>query len=265
MDKVMVILQKEWLDLKQQRGLLLGILLPPLFLVLLPIGVLYGTRLAPSGNLTNTNSLNPLVERLPALAGMTPQEVGQTITGMQFSILYLLLPLMIPSIIAAYSIVGEKTSRTLEPVLATPVRIWELLLGKSLIALIPAVGLTWLGGGIFIAAAAALAVSSRVFAAIVTPGWLIILLLWTPLLALIAIAAMTAISSRVNDPRTAQQFAAWVVVPFLLLFFGQLTGLVVVGPVLTLGVFVALVPLTVLSIWGATRLFQREVILTRWK
>jgi ABC-2 type transport system permease protein len=265
MDKVIVILHKEWLDLKQQRGLLLGILLPPLFLVLLPIGILYGTRLVPGGSLTNANSLNSLIERLPALAGMTQQEVGQAIVGMQFNILFLLLPLMIPSIIAAYSIVGEKTSRTLEPVLATPVRTWELLLGKSLTALIPAIGLTWLVGGIYIAATAVLAVSPRVFAAIVTPGWLIILLLWTPMLTLIAIAAMTAISSRVNDPRTAQQFAAWAVVPFMALFFGQLTGLVVVGPILTLGVFVALIPITILAIWIATRLFQREVILTRWK
>jgi ABC-2 type transport system permease protein len=262
MDKVLVILHKEWLDLKQQRGLLLGILLPPLFIVLLPIGILYGARLVPGGSLTNTNSL---IGRLPALAGMTQQEAGQAIVGMQFSILFLLLPLMIPSIIAAYSIVGEKTSRTLEPVLATPVRTWELLFGKSLTALIPAVGLTWLVGGIFIAATAVLAVSPRVFAAIVTPGWLIILLLWTPLLTLIAIAAMTAISSRVNDPRTAQQFAAWAVVPFMALFFGQLTGLVVVGPALTLGVFIVLIPIAILSIWGAARLFQREVILTRWK
>jgi ABC-2 type transport system permease protein len=262
MDKVMVILQKEWLDLKQQRGLLLGILLPPLFLVLLPIGILYATRYAPGGNFSDTNSF---ILRLPALAGMTSQEIGQTIVGMQFSILFLLLPLMIPSIIAAYSIVGEKTSRTLEPLLATPVRTWELLLGKSLAALIPAVGLTWFVGGIFVGATAALAVSSRVFAAIVTPGWLIILLLWTPLLTTIAIAAMTVISSRVNDPRTAQQFAAWVIVPFMALFFGQLTGLVVVSPAFTLGVFIVLVPLAFLSIWGAARLFQREVILTRWK
>ncbi len=265
MDKVIVILQKEWLDVRHQRGLLLGILLPPLFFVLLPIAILYGARYVAGGNFTNLNSLNGLAERLPALAGMTSLEVGQALIGMQFSILYLLLPLMIPSIIAGYSIVGEKTSRTLEPLLATPIRTWELLLGKCLAALIPAVAITWVVGAIFTAATAALAISSRVFAAIITPGWIIVLLLWTPLLSLIAIAVMTAISSRVNDPRTAQQFAAWVVVPFLAVFFGQLTGLIVVGPAFTLSVFVVLIPLAVLTMWVATRLFQREVILTRWK
>jgi len=39
----------------------------------------------------------------------------------------------------------------------------------------------------------------------------------------------------------------------------------VLGLGFTLSVVVLLLVLAVLSIWGASRLFQREVILTRWK
>ena len=42
MNKIAVILQKEWLELRQQRGLLLGVILPPLLLTVLPLGTAYG-------------------------------------------------------------------------------------------------------------------------------------------------------------------------------------------------------------------------------
>jgi ABC-2 type transport system permease protein len=174
------------------------------------------------------------------------------------------MPLLIPSIIAAYSIVGEKSKRTLEPLLAAPVRTSELLLGKALAALIPAVAITWVCGAVFVAGMAAVALSPRVFAAIVGPGWLILLLLCSPLLALIAIAVSVVISSRVNDPRTAQQLSGVVVVPILLIFFGQLVGLLVLSPALSLGAAAILALVAALAMWSAARLFQREVILTKW-
>jgi ABC-2 type transport system permease protein len=124
--------------------------------------------------------------------------------------------------------------------------------------------LTWLAGAIFVGGVWAVALNARVFAAIVNLGWLTVFLVCTPLLALIAIAAMVAISARVNDPRTAQQFSAWVVVPFLVVFFSQLTGVLVLSPLIALVAAIMLAIIAGLAIWGVTTLFQREVILTRW-
>jgi ABC-2 type transport system permease protein len=259
MTKILIILNKEWLEIRQQRVLLFTIVLPPLLFTLIAIGSFLSIGKLPSKGASSTVTL------LPMLAGMSSNEIGQALIGIQMSLLYILLPIIITSVIASYSIVGEKTSRTLEPLLATPVRTWELLLGKSLAAMLPAIGATWLGGVIFIACLALLAVSSRVFATVISSGWLIAFLLWTPLLALIGIAIMIAISSRVNDPRTAQQFSVFLVLPFLALIFGQLTGLVILGPVFALSVFLVLLVLAILAIWIVTRIFQREVILTRWK
>ncbi len=61
----------------------------------------------------------------------------------QFMLLFMIIPLAIPVTISAYSIVGEKTTRSLEPLLATPITTAELLIGKSLASLIPAVVATY--------------------------------------------------------------------------------------------------------------------------
>lgn len=50
---------------------------------------------------------------------------------------------MIAKNIATFSIVEEKQTKTLEPLLATPVQTWELLIGKALSGAIPAVIMSW--------------------------------------------------------------------------------------------------------------------------
>ena len=259
MNKILVILQKEWIEIRQQPVLLISMILPPLLFTALPliVFVLVGSGSTHGhGNIPLSNS---------ALGGMSPNEAIQTATGMQFSIMYLLLPGLITSIIASYSIIGEKTSRTLEPLLATPIRTWELLVGKSLAALIPGIGITWLSGLLFIISIAFLSANPHVFAAIISPGWLVLFLVWSPLLALIAISVMVAISARVNDTRSAQQASVWLVVPFLSIFFGQLAGVQVLGLIFVLIVAVILVMAAGVALWLTVRIFQRESILTRWK
>ena len=260
MYKIGVILRKEWLELRQDRTLLFSTLLPPVILTLMPIGVAFALRGTPD---SDTAKLG-IVLADPSLAGLSNAELGQAVFGKQFSLLFLIMPLLIPSIIAAYSIVGEKSKRTLEPLLAAPLRTSELLLGKALAALIPAVAITWVCGAVFVAGMAWVALSPRVFAAIIGPAWLILLLICSPLLALIAIDASVAISSRVNDPRTAQQLSGVAVVPILVIFFGQLAGLLVFSPALSLITAAVLALVAALATWGAARLFRREVILTKW-
>jgi ABC-2 type transport system permease protein len=161
-------------------------------------------------------------------------------------------------------IIGEKNSHTLEPLLATPVRRWQLLAGKMLAALVPAVLVTWVSGSLFIAELAILT-DANVVSHVVTGGWLILFIAGTPLLGLIAVAVMTAISSRVNDTRTAQQLSVWAVVPILGIILGELSGQFELTVLVAVIAIVVLIPLAILLTWGAAQLFQRETILTRWK
>jgi ABC-2 type transport system permease protein len=73
------------------------------------------------------------------------------------------------------------------------------------------------------------------------------------------------VSSRVNDPRVAEQLSAVVIMPLLALFFGQITGFLIVNRALVVGLAVVLAIVDAGVLWLAVRLFQRETILTRWK
>ena len=254
MHKVLVILRKEFLEIVQQRILLFSILLPPLLFVVIPL-----FYLQLGGNGSKASSLH-----VPSLQGLTLHEYTQGLVGTAFSNIFLLLSMIVPSTIAAYSIIGEKNSHTLEPLLATPVRRWQLLAGKMLAALLPAVLVTWVSGGLFIAELAILT-DANVVSHVVTGGWLILFIAGTPLLGLIAVAVMTAISSRVNDTRTAQQLSIWAVVPIVGIILGELSGQFELTVLVAVIATVVLIPLAILLTWGAAQLFQRETILTRWK
>lgn len=254
MRKVLVILRKEFLDMLQQRILLYTILLPPLLFVVIPL-----FYLQLGGNGSRASAL-----KVPSLEGLTVHEYTQALVGTEFSNIFLLLSMIVPSTIAAYSIIGEKNNHTLEPLLATPVRRWQLLAGKMLAALLPAVLLTWVSGGLFIAELA-IVTDANVVSHVVTGGWLILLIAGTPLLGLIAVAVMTAISSRVNDTRTAQQLSIWAVVPIIAIILGELSGQFELTVLAAVIASLILIPIAILLTWGAAQLFQREAILTRWR
>jgi ABC-2 type transport system permease protein len=254
MHKVFVILRKEFSEIVQQRILLFSILLPPLMFVVIP---LFFLQLG--GNGSRASALH-----IPSLQGLTLHEYTQGLVGTEFSNIFLLLSMIVPSTIAAYGIIGEKNSHTLEPLLATPVRRWQLLAGKMLAALVPAVLVTWVSGSLFIAELA-IVTDANVVSHVVTGGWLILFIASTPLLGLIAVAVMTAISSRVNDTRTAQQLSIWAVVPILGIILGELFGQFELTVLVAVIATMVLIPLAILLTWGTAQLFERETILTRWK
>jgi ABC-2 type transport system permease protein len=254
MRKVMVILRKEFREIVQQRILLYSILLPPLLFLVIPFIILQKV-----GNGTRASSLS-----VPSLQGLTLHEYAQGLVGTEFSNIFFLLSMIVPSVIAAYSIIGEKSNRTLEPLLATPVRRWQLLAGKMLAALLPAVLVTWASGGLFIAELA-IFTDRNVVAHVITAGWLILFIVGTPLLGLIAVSVMTAISSRVNDTRTAQQLSIWAVVPIAGIILGELSGQFELTAFAAVVADLILLPIAILLTWSAAQLFQRETILTRWK
>jgi ABC-2 type transport system permease protein len=253
MNKVWLVLRKELKEIFQQRTLVLALLLIPL-LIIMATGYLLKNPLG-AGSVSMPASD-------PRLANMTAFQIAQLAIGSMFRMYLLAQPLLIPAMIAAYSIVGEKNNHTLEPLLAAPVRTWQLLLAKSLSAMLPALIATWISGGIFIAEVAFLT-SPAVFAQIVTSGWLIILIITVPVLMLIPVAVTVMISSRFNDPRTTSQVASLIFVVLVLVFtlFGSS---LVISPFMSLIITLFLALLGVALLWSATRVFQRENILTRW-
>jgi ABC-2 type transport system permease protein len=95
--------------------------------------------------------------------------------------------------------------------------------------------------------------------------WLIAIFIVGPLLALMAVAFSVMVSSRVNDPRVAEQLSMLIILPVMGLFLGQLSGLFIINRQLILAFAVLMVFVDAVLLYVAVRLFQREAILTRWK
>jgi ABC-2 type transport system permease protein len=183
----------------------------------------------------------------------------------QFMLLFMMVPMIVPITFASYSIVGEKATRTLEPLLATPIKTIELLAGKALAATIPAVVATWLAFIIYAVGAYILAVDPAVVGKILEPLWLMAIIIVGPLLAIFGVSLAVMISSRVTDPRIAEQVSAVFILPMVGLFVAQSLGLIFVNEQIILWMALILLVLDIGMLFFATQLFQRENILTRWK
>jgi ABC-2 type transport system permease protein len=73
------------------------------------------------------------------------------------------------------------------------------------------------------------------------------------------------VSSRVNDPRSAQQLGALVVMPVTAAFIAQLVGQYVLGTAALVITAFSLLVLAAVLLWVGVRVFARERILMRWK
>ncbi len=131
----------------------------------------------------------------------------------EHALLYMLaIPVLVPATLASYSVVGERLQATLEPVLTTPVRRQELLLGKALAAFVPAVAVAYTIFALFVAVVELFAAPGVAPALIRGPD-LLAQLVFTPLLATWSIWVGIAISARCSDPRTAGQLAILASLP----------------------------------------------------
>ncbi len=260
--RVRTIIDKEWAEVFKNRLVLFTVGLMPLLFTVMPLGILYAT--SATGDLSGDMADLP-AQFLAQCGGAPPGECMQIFIMNQFLLLFMMMPLIIPVSIAAYSIVGEKTTRSLEPLLATPISTGELLLAKGLAAALPAVLATWLGYLIFVIGAPLAGAGPAAAASLVSPVWLLAILVVGPLASVMAVIFAIMVSSRVNDPRAAEQTAAVIIVPVLAVLFGQLGGVIVLNVAFVLGTIVLILLVDAGLIALAVRIFEREAILTRWK
>jgi ABC-2 type transport system permease protein len=130
-----------------------------------------------------------------------------------YGLLYLLgIPALVPAALAAYSVVGERQQGTLEPVLSTPIRREEFLLGKALAALIPSLAVSY-GVYAFVIASVEFFAQPAVASALLRGPEFVAQIVFTPLLAAWSIWLGIAVSTRSSDLRVAQQLGMLANVP----------------------------------------------------
>jgi ABC-2 type transport system permease protein len=234
--RVGAILRKELRDYRRNRFIILTMAILPLIFVLLPMIQLF---------------------TVPAVA---PSAKLDTRIGL--ALLYMLLiPAIVPSALSAYSVVGEREQGTLEPVLITPIRREEFLVGKALAALLPTLGVAYAIFGIFLAAAALFAhpaVASVVF----ERSHLLVQLLFTPLLAGWSIWVGIAISARSQDVRVAQQLAVFASLPPLAIVALMSLNVISSSLGLALGLAAALLVVDGFGWRAVAAMFDRERLVT---
>ena len=180
--------------------------------------------------------------------------------------IFVILATVLPSTIAAYSIVGEKVEKTLEPLLATPTTDGDILLGKSIAAFIPPILTTWIGASIFMALTDCFLYNGGL-GYYYFPNWNagVMLLSLAPLSAILSIEVAVIASSRVSDVRGANQIAGLMFIPFVAVFFAGAEGIFAfsVGNLLIFSGILTIIDVVFLFL--SKSIFKREEILTRWK
>ncbi len=210
------------------------------------------------------SALDKLIAASPGVATLPATSQLQVLLLDQFNFFLLLIPTMVAVSVATFSIVDEKLSGSLEALLATPVRTWELLLGKTLAGAIPALIITWISAAVFLGAVAGLGWASLV-GFVVTPAWYMSLFLLTPAIALLSFMLGVIGSSRAKDAKSAQNWVVVIIFPVFAVIGVQVAGLVWFTPLLTLALIAGLGILDFLVLRLAVVLFQRESILLRWR
>ena len=264
--RILAILVKELRELRQSRLIVSTLVVPSLLYVGLPLWLLRSGLLS---SVFGSDALTPrelaaLRSSVPQLAALPVDRAIEAFLVNQVLVLFMLAPLFIPLTIASYSIIGEKQLRSLEPLLATPIRTWELLVAKGLGAAVPGLLVTW-GSYVAFAVGVRALVGERLYAFVTTPTWLLAFGLVGPLFALVAVGIAVVASSRTNDPRAAQQLGAVVILPVSGLLFAQVFGAVLLDARLMLLVALGALLADLGLLWLAVRLFDREAILTRWR
>lgn len=264
MDKINTIVRKEWSEVFKNRMVLFTVAFLPLILTAIPLAIIY------FASSTGEFSTIPTSDIPGEFNALCPEDFSggdcfQVFIVSQFMIMFMIIPLAIPSSISAYSIVGEKINRSLEPLLATPITTTQLLVGKSLAAVIPALAATWIGFAIFIIGSYIMIDNPAVVRNFLDARWLIAIFIIGPLMALSAVSFSIIVSSRVNDPRVAEQVSMIIILPVLAAFFGQMAGIIVLNVNFMLASTVVLGLIDLVLVYLSIRLFQRETIITRWK
>lgn len=267
MNVILLFLWRELRDARKNKYLLAIYLVLPPFAVALPVLFAF---LAPT--LAAIDKDDPLilaifrtVRAAPEFAGMPIDEAITRFFLRNTIALYLLMPVGLSSIAAAFSIVSEKQQRTLEPILATPITDFEFLLGKLLASLLPGIMLTWVSA--LLAAVVVDFIGWGKYQTLLLPDrfWVVGVFVLAPLLGTASVLAAMRLSAKMNDPQAANQFTGLVIVPVFML------GIGIFGKVLTLSMIaVTIACLTVLLLMLFLfklnlKNFQREEILTKWK
>jgi len=266
---ILAIVRKDLKVAVQNNGVVLPIIILPLVLfVVVPWIMAYASSLSEmTGTATN---MGQIFERMPAgllheLSGYThDQQLTVFMLMYMLAPMFLIMPLMVSSVLAADSFAGEKERKTLEALLYTPTTDRELFAAKLLGSWTAAVTVTLLSFIVYsvMANAAGWHSIGRIF----FPNWMwIALVLWvTPAVAGLGLVVMVFASARAQGFQDAYQTGGLVVLPVIALMVGQISGVMYfsLGVAMSVGLVIWLIDAVLL--WFASKSFRRGELMAKF-
>jgi ABC-2 type transport system permease protein len=266
---MLAIVRKDLKVAVQNKGVVIPIIILPLILfVIFPWIMAYVPSWANAAG-TSLSNMDELLARMPSgllneLSGYTPDQ-QLTVFSLVYMLapMFLILPLMVSSVLAADSFAGEKERKTLEALLYTPTTDRELFTAKLLGAWVTAVTVALMSFIVY--AVMVNAAGWHSIGHIFFPNWMwIALAFWvTPAVAGLGIIVMVFVSVRAQGFQDANQTGGLVVLPILLLMVGQISGVMYFsfGVVLLVGLVIWLID--VILLWFASKSFRRGELMTK--
>ena len=268
---MLAIARKDWIEVSQNKYAWIPMLiLPAVFDVLLPLGIIFlmtNLKMDPKSFVADAD-LETFFRAMPASISqfLHPEQPVQfaitAILGYLLAPMFLILPLMYSTTIAAESFAGERERKTMEALLYTSATDAELFLGKVMAAAVPSIGITWIGFAIYtlILNLAPYSVFQHFWFPL--PTWWPLIFWMSPALVFLGIAFTVLVSEKVPTFLGAYQTSSMVVLLVVVLFIGQLSGVLYlsVGIGILLGALLWVIA-GILSFF-AIRTFNRAKMLT---
>jgi ABC-type Na+ efflux pump permease subunit len=269
---VFTIARKDWIEVRQNKYAMVAMMIvPAIFVIILPLVftlLIPNLNVAPQDVVNSDTDIQFFVERMPETLSKyidfsKPMESMIVIMlGFMLAPMFLIMPLMFSTTIAAESFAGERERKTIESLLYTPASDADLLVGKVTASAVPSILITWIGFAVYtlILNLAPYRFFQRIWFPL--PTWWPLIFWITPALVVMGIALTVIISARVQNFLGAYQTSASVVLLVVLLFAGQMSGVLYlsVGVEMIIGVVFWIIAL-VLGYFGY-KTFNRGALLT---
>jgi ABC-2 type transport system permease protein len=267
---IFAIVRKDLKVVSQNKGVMLPILIAPLILfVVLPWLVTLMPSLVNVAGVSadDLDKIQGLINRMPAgfrqeLAGYENNQIFVVFFLVyMLAPMFLIIPLMVSSVIAADSFAGEKERKTMEALLYSPTTDRELFAAKLLSGWVAAIAVALVGFVLYVVTANAAGWSQmhRIF--FPNTMWLVMIFWVVPALPGLGLGVMVLVSARAQGFQDAYQLGTIVMLPMLLLIFGQVSGVMYFSVTLVFLLGLAFWLVDILLIRLGSRSFRRGRLL----
>jgi ABC-2 type transport system permease protein len=251
---LLTIVRKELLEMRRTRRFLLRFFIAPSFVLLYSFTAL--------GNLPHRS--HGEVGALTASRLSSEDIEAAEWFGRSKIFLLLMLPMLFSAALVMQTMVVEKTAKTLEPLLVTPVKTYDLVLGKILAALVFPLLAGYLYLAIYAGVVCLMDRHSEMLRFMFSPRPLIEAFLVMPVSAFANASLAMIVAVRSRDPKTGSLLSSLLTLPGIVLYGTQIALLDFLNQYILLVCVGAVLLLAGAGIFFATEAFQREKVFERW-